>query len=362
MGHGKRCTQTRAVTFPVAHCTWFSVLTRERLEALIRKMSAAKIVVVGDAMLDVYLVGDADRVSPEAPVPVVTVHASRHALGGAANVAANVAAIGAECRLVAVVGADQRAEAIRAELEDGQLSTEFLVVDSSRPTTSKTRVVARGQQMLRIDEEIEHAISARIMEQLGTALERAMRDADALVIEDYNKGTLVPQVIDRGLSLAKKQGVPVIVDPKFKNFFAYRGATVFKPNRRELEQAMGATLDLAHPDALPEALHKLGVDNLLLTLGAEGMMLITKSDEVLRIPTMAREVYDVSGAGDTVTAWVGSALAAGAAVREAAHIANFAAGIEVGKAGVATVSPGEVLSMHEAYYDQLGKLRREGLL
>ncbi len=338
------------------------LLTRDRLEALLGKMATTRIVVVGDAMLDVYLVGDADRVSPEAPVPVVTVHASRHALGGAANVAANVAAIGAECRLVAVLGADARGESVKAELEDDKLGTQYLVTDTTRPTTSKTRVVARGQQMLRIDEEIEHPISARIMEQLGAALERAMRDADALLIEDYNKGTLVPQVIERGLSIAKKRGVPVVVDPKFKNFFAYRGATIFKPNRRELEQAMGAALDLAHPDALPDALAKLAVDNLLLTLGAEGMMLITKDGEVVRVPSMAREVFDVSGAGDTVTAWVGTALAAGASVREAAHIANFAAGIEVGKAGVATVSPPEVLSMHEAYYDQLGKLRREGLL
>ncbi|HWC75797.1 MAG TPA: bifunctional ADP-heptose synthase [Gemmatimonadales bacterium] len=338
------------------------MITRDRVEALLRKMATMRIVVMGDAMLDVYLVGDADRVSPEAPVPVVTVHASRHALGGAANVAANVAAIGAECRLVAVVGADARGESVKAELDDGKLGTQYLVTDPTRPTTSKTRVVARGQQMLRIDEEIEHAISARIMEQLGAALERAMRDADALLIEDYNKGTLVPQVIERGLSLAKKRGVPVVVDPKFKNFFAYRGATIFKPNRRELEQAMGAALDLAHPDALPEALKKLAVDNLLLTLGAEGMMLVTKDGDVVRIPTMAREVFDVSGAGDTVTAWVGTALAAGASASEAAHIANFAAGIEVGKAGVATVAPNEVLSMHEQYYDQLGKLRREGLL
>jgi len=337
-------------------------LIRDRLETLLQKMATTKVVVVGDAMLDVYLVGEVDRVSPEAPVPVVTVHASRHALGGAANVAANVAAIGAECRLVAVVGADARGESVKAELDDEKLGTQYLVTDATRPTTSKTRVVARGQQMLRIDEEIEHPISARIMEQLGTALERAMRDADALLIEDYNKGTLVPQVIERGLTIAKKRGVPVVVDPKFKNFFAYRGATIFKPNRRELEQAMGAALDLAHPDALPEALEKLAVDNLLLTLGAEGMMLITKDGEVVRVPSMAREVFDVSGAGDTVTAWVGTALAGGASVHEAAHIANFAAGIEVGKAGVATVSPPEVLSMHEAYFDQLGKLRREGLL
>jgi len=337
-------------------------LTRDRIETILHKMATTKVVVVGDAMLDVYLVGEVDRVSPEAPVPVVAVHASRHGLGGAANVAANVAALGAECRLVAVVGQDTRGTSVRTELDDLHLSTSYLVTDPGRPTTSKTRVVARGQQMLRIDEEIDNPISARVMEQLGAALERALRDADALLIEDYNKGTLVPQVIERGLTIAKKRGVPVVVDPKFKNFFAYRGATIFKPNRRELEQAMGAALDLAHPDALPEALEKLAVDNLLLTLGAEGMMLITKDGEVVRVPSMAREVFDVSGAGDTVTAWVGTALAGGASVHEAAHIANFAAGIEVGKAGVATVSPPEVLSMHEAYFDQLGKLRREGLL
>jgi rfaE bifunctional protein kinase chain/domain len=336
-------------------------LTRDRIEALLKKMASTKIVVLGDAMLDVYLLGDVDRVSPEAPVPVVTVRNRRHALGGAANVAANVAAIGADCRLVAVIGDDPRGDAVRAELI-GRFTDHYLVVANSRPTTSKTRVVARGQQMLRIDEEIEEPITARTMELVVTALERAMRDADALLIEDYNKGTLVPQVIERGLALAKKRGVPVVVDPKFKNFFNYRGAAVFKPNRRELEQAMGAALDLAHPDALPEALDKLAVDNLLLTLGGEGMMLVTKDQEITRIPTMAREVFDVSGAGDTVTAWVGTALAAGATVREAAHVANFAAGIEVGKAGVATVSPAEVLAVHEAYYDQLGKLRREGLL
>jgi D-beta-D-heptose 7-phosphate kinase/D-beta-D-heptose 1-phosphate adenosyltransferase len=251
---------------------------------------------------------------------------------------------------------------VRAELDDLKLNSSFLITDAARPTTSKTRVVARGQQMLRIDEEIEDPISAKVMEQLGRALERALEDADALLIEDYNKGTLVPQVIERGMAIARKRSLPVVVDPKFKNFFAYRGATVFKPNRRELELAMGASLDLAHPDALPDALSKLAVDNLLLTLGGEGMMLVTKDREITRIPTMAREVFDVSGAGDTVTAWVGTALAAGATVREAAHIANFAAGIEVGKAGVATVSGPEVLAVHEAYYDQLGKLRREGLL
>jgi D-glycero-beta-D-manno-heptose-7-phosphate kinase len=337
-------------------------LSRDQLEQLFPKMAARRIVVVGDAMLDIYLSGDAERISPEAPVPVVTIHTRRYALGGAANVAANVAAIGAECRLVGVVGDDARGDSLRAELAQGRLSDRHIVVAAARPTTSKTRVTARGQQLVRIDEEVDDPIPESTTAKLVATLERAMADADALLVEDYNKGTLTPAVIERGMALATKRGVPVVVDPKFKNFFAYRGATVFKPNRRELEQAMGAALDLAHPDALPNTLEKLGVDNLLLTLGSEGMMLVTKDRSIARIPTLAREVFDVSGAGDTVTAWVGTALAAGASVREAAQIANYAAGVEVGKLGVATVSPPEILAAHESHYDQLGKLRRGGLL
>ncbi|HKW40098.1 MAG TPA: PfkB family carbohydrate kinase [Gemmatimonadales bacterium] len=337
-------------------------LTRDHLEALFTNMAARRVVVVGDAMLDIYLAGDAERISPEAPVPVVTVHTRRYALGGAANVAANVAAIGAECRLVAVIGDDPRGDSLRAELAQKRLPDRHIVVAAARPTTSKTRVTARGQQVVRIDEEVEDAIDPRAENQLLGQLDAAMSDADALLIEDYNKGTLTAGVIERAMALAKKRGIPVVVDPKFKNFFGYRGATLFKPNRRELEQAMGAALDLARPDALPTSLDKLGVDNLLLTLGPEGMVLVTKDKQITRIPTMAREVFDVSGAGDTVTAWAGTALAAGASVREGAQLANYAAGVEVGKSGVATVSPVEVLAVHEAHYDQLGKLRRGGLL
>jgi rfaE bifunctional protein kinase chain/domain len=337
-------------------------LTRDRLEALLAGMGARRIVVLGDAMLDVYLAGEVDRISPEAPVPVVTVRQRRVALGGAGNVAANVAAIGAECRLVAPIGDDARGDSLRGELAQHRLGDAWLVVVPERPTTSKTRVVARGQQVVRIDEEVDDPVPDRSAQALIAALERAMADADALLIEDYNKGALTPAVIERAMAVARRRGVPVVVDPKFRHFFAYRGATVFKPNRRELEQAMGAALDLAHPDALPAVLDRLGVDNLLLTLGAEGMGLLTKDRQLTRIPALAREVYDVSGAGDTVTAWVGTALAAGATMREAAEVATYAAGIEVGKAGVATVSPAEVVAAYDAAQDQVGRLRRSGLL
>src|SRR5882672_6402021 len=165
-------------------------LTRDRIEALLQKMATTKVVVVGDAMLDVYLVGEVDRVSPEAPVPVVTVHASRHGLGGAANVAANVAALGAECRLVTVVGNDPPSAALQAELARQGLADEYSVVVAGRPTTSKTRVTARGQQIVRIDEEVEDPISPRTEERIAAQLQRAMTDADALLIEDYNKGSI----------------------------------------------------------------------------------------------------------------------------------------------------------------------------
>lgn len=337
-------------------------LSRDQLEALFQEMARRQIVVVGDAMLDIYLAGEADRISPEAPVPVVTVHTRRYALGGAANVAANVAAIGAECLLVAVVGDDARGDSLRAELAQHRLADRHLVVAPARPTTSKTRVTARGQQVVRIDEEVDDPIPARTEAQVLAELESALAEADALLIEDYNKGLLTPAVIARAMALGRRRGIPIVVDPKFRHFFAYRGATLFKPNRRELEQAMGAALDLDHPEALPASLERLGVDNLLLTLGAEGMILVTKDGDIGRIPAMAREVFDVSGAGDTVTAWAGTALAAGASVREAAQVANYAAGVEVGKAGVATVSPAELLRAHEALYDQPGKLRRGGVL
>jgi rfaE bifunctional protein kinase chain/domain len=336
--------------------------TRDRLNQLLDKMRGRRIAVVGDVMLDRYLIGDTERLSPEAPVPVVTVHEHRSALGGAANVAANVAAIGATANLVGVVGDDQDGGALRRDMVAAHLDDRFMLTLAGRPTTSKTRVVARGQQVVRIDEEVDTLLDAVEGERIGARVEEALADADALLLEDYNKGALTPSVIRAALGLARKRGLPTVVDPKFRQFFAYEGATVFKPNRRELEAAMGAAMDLKHRNAIPQALERLKVDNLLLTLGAEGMLLATKDRAVTHIPSIAREVYDVSGAGDTVTAWVGTALAAGATLIEAAHVANYAAGVEVGKSGVATVSPAEVLAVHEERFDQIGRMRREGLI
>jgi D-beta-D-heptose 7-phosphate kinase/D-beta-D-heptose 1-phosphate adenosyltransferase len=227
-----------------------------------------------------------------------------------------------------------------------------------------------------VDEEVDTDCLDSDVEQLLAAVDRAVADADALVLEDYNKGVLVVPVISRAIAQARIKGIPIVVDPKYHNFFAYKGATVFKPNRRELEAALGAAVDLEHPDALPLVLERLGVESLLLTLSERGMALVQTdgrrqtvdgrkgapvderrqsasakpaSVSIDRIPTTAREVYDVVGAGDTVTAYLAAMLAAGASALEAAVIANYAAGVEVGKLGAATVTPQEVLEAFDGH-------------
>jgi rfaE bifunctional protein kinase chain/domain len=337
-------------------------LTRDRLLHLIQRMKESRVVVVGDIMLDRYLVGDTERLSPEAPVPVVTVRERHAALGGAANVAANVSALGARSLLVGVVGDDTDGAAIRQELAVARLEDRFVLSVAGRPTTSKTRIIARSQQIVRIDDEVETLLDGPDLDRLIRVARDALADADALLLEDYNKGALPPKLIAALMEIARRRGIPVVVDPKYRQFFEYAGATVFKPNRRELESALGAAVDLQNGNALPEVLARLKVDNLLVTLGAEGMVLVMKDGSLTHIPSIAHDIYDVSGAGDTVTAWMGSALAAGASVREAAQIANYAAGVEVGKAGVATVSPEEVVAVHEEQFDQIGRLRRGGLI
>ena len=322
-----------------------SPLPRPRLEALLAAPAAQRrrIAIIGDAMLDVYLRGDVDRISPEAPVPVVRVRDRMEALGGAANVAQNVAAVGAQLELVAAVGHDPSGERVRAMLAALGADPRG-IVEIDRPTTTKTRVVARGQQVVRVDEEVDTDLTGHEVEALLTAVDRAVADADALILEDYNKGVLTEPVIHRAVAAARGKGIPIIVDPKYRNFFAYRGATIFKPNRRELEAALGAAVDLEHPEALPAVLHRLGAERLLLTLSERGMALIDPDGTIHRIPTTAREVYDVVGAGDTVTAYLAAMLAVGATPVEAAIVANDAAGIQVGKAGAATVSPTEILA------------------
>jgi rfaE bifunctional protein kinase chain/domain len=323
-------------------------MSRDRLVQLLEGARGKRIVVVGDAMLDVYLSGDVDRVSPEAPVPVVRVRERRHALGGAANVAQNVVAIGARCDLVAIIGRDAAGTTLRGTLEDITGTAASLVV-VSRCTTQKTRIVGRAQQLVRVDEEEDVDLDGSDMQRVIDAVVHAVASADGLVLEDYNKGVLVPPVIEAAMRAASARNIPIVVDPKFRNFFAYRGATVFKPNRRELEAALGASVDVDHPDALPATLQRLGVEHILLTLGDRGMALFSADGEIARVPTVAREVYDVVGAGDTVTAYLATTMAAGGTVLEAAIIANIAAGIEVGRLGAVSVPAAEVLDFADRF-------------
>lgn len=323
-------------------------ISRPRLTELLQRGAKQRVAVIGDAMLDVYLRGEVSRISPEAPVPVVRVTERKLALGGAANVAQNVLAIGAECELVCAVGSDREGEQLKKMLKELSGETRAFV-SVERPTTTKTRVLARAQQVVRFDEEEDSDMTGADIASLTKRALAAIEDANAVVLQDYNKGVLTAALILPVMKAAVDSRIPVVVDPKFRNFFAYNGATIFKPNRRELEAAVGASVDLDHPQALPDVLARLGVENLLLTLGESGMALISADGEIGRIPTTAREVYDVVGAGDTVTAYLATMLACGATPAEAAVIANFAAGVEVAKLGAATVSIDEVLDAYDAF-------------
>jgi D-glycero-beta-D-manno-heptose-7-phosphate kinase len=320
-------------------------LSLVRTRQILESARDVRVLVVGDVMLDVYLRGVASRISPEAPVPVVRVEEEWRALGGAANVAANVAALGANCDLIGCLGHDHAGEALVTELGRQGIGADGMVRTIDRPTTVKTRIMARHQQVARFDHETEAELPAETGAAVVASVRRLLASADALVLEDYNKGLLTRPVIQGLLAAAAEVSCPVVVDPKLRHFFDYAGATVFKPNQSELSAALRVPVEADDAKWLEEVRGQLGCEHLLVTLGEDGMALLTARGEHLRVPTVARSVYDVSGAGDTVTAVLAVALAAGASITEAAILANHAAGIEVGKAGVATVSPDELLTV-----------------
>ncbi len=316
-----------------------------RLRDLIAAAPDLEVLIVGDLMLDRYVSGRVERVSPEAPVPVVRVEGERSALGGAGNVAANVAALGARCRVVGCVGDDAAGAGISEALAKLGVDTGGLVTTPGRPTTEKTRILARRQQVVRFDVEREDDVESEVSVSVAAHVRAAATDVDAIVVADYNKGVVVAGVVETVRGLAEERSIPWVVDPKRRNFFDFAGATVFKPNAKELEDALG---DFIHPDDgewMEAARRRLACRNLLVTLGERGMALQTEEGTAVRIPVVPRPVYDVSGAGDTVSAVVALALGAGGTPAEAALLANHAAAIEVGKAGVASVSP-EELSRH----------------
>jgi len=301
------------------------------------RVAAASVLVVGDVMLDRYWFGDVERISPEAPVPVVRIARTEERPGGAANVARNVAALGAHASLLSATGKDEPADALLRLLATDRISTSFLR-DAALTTTVKLRVIGRQQQLLRIDFETEPP--NELLASNLDAFDRLLAGAHALVLSDYGKGGLahIATMIER----ARAAGKPVLVDPKGDDWDRYRGATVITPNRSEFRQVAGRARDEADLARRAHALRQqLGVGALLVTRSEEGMSLYSDAG-TLTIPAQAREVFDVSGAGDTVIAALGTLLAAGAALPDAMAIANEAAGVVVGKLGTAVAEPGEL--------------------
>lgn len=314
--------------------------TEKRLQALSSGFKGKRVAVVGDLMLDRYFWGTVARISPEAPVPVVEVEEESTRLGGAANVANNIASLGAIPLMVGVVGNDDAGRKLHSIIEENGFPTSGIVTDNARPTTVKTRVIAHHQHVVRIDHELKGDIDRTVERRILDLLKNQLHDLDGIILEDYNKGVLTRQLIKEIITLANKHSKIITVDPKFNNFFDYQDVTVFKPNRKETEEALGCRLaGLDHVEEIGKTLlDRLHASNVLLTLGEKGMVLFERSGEMTHVPTSARKVADVSGAGDTVISTLTVALAAGSSIREAASLANYAGGIVCGEVGIVPVS------------------------
>ncbi len=332
----------------------------KNLKKIINKFNKAKILVLGDVILDEYIGGSVDRISPEAPVPVVWANKHTFTPGGAANVANNIRSLDGGVRLVGVIGRDKNADILLSELKKRKISTEGIFADPRRHTTVKTRIVAGHQQVVRVDWEHTHSLPQKLNQGIIKFIKTNIDDFDAIIIEDYGKGVINMQLLEDLIVLSHSHKKIIAVDPKEEHFQYYQGVTSITPNRKELENAirnlrikdtsnrfqfntdklfMDKDIDLA----AAEILKYLDLQSLLVTLGEQGMRLFEKNGRITHIPTVAQEVFDVSGAGDTVIATFTLALSCGASKLEAAHIANFAAGIVVGKLGTAVTTRKELL-------------------
>ncbi len=324
---------------------------RAALAAHLASLRGVSVLCVGDLMLDRFIEGEAERISPEAPVPVLRVERQAAMLGGAGNVARNLAALGARVRLVAVVGKDDAAREVAtlAEALDG-LDCD-LIADPARRTAIKTRFLAGSQQLLRVDDESTQAIADPVAGRLVKRATAALAKCGAVVLSDYGKGTLTDAVIGEIVAAAKSRGVPVLVDPKGTDFGRYAGATVITPNKKELAEATGMATETGEEVGLAarDVIDRCGIAAVLVTRGRDGMTLLDSSGKGVHlpdhVPTEARDLFDVSGAGDTVIAAVAAALAAGVPLSDGARLANAAAGIVVGKTGTAVAGSGEIAAL-----------------
>jgi D-glycero-beta-D-manno-heptose-7-phosphate kinase len=333
----------------------------DRLTGILNGVTGKKIAVIGDVMLDQYFWGRVARVSPEAPVPVVEVNSESVRLGGAANVANNIAALGGVPVIVGLIGNDHNGSILKSLTEDAGFSTEGLIVDASRPTTIKTRIIAHNQHVVRYDRESTQYIDEGIARKIIDFIQSRMSSIDGIILQDYNKGIFTESIIRTATTAASKREKLITVDPKFNNFFSYTDVTVFKPNRRELEQAFGVKLssNAEFEKYGHELVKRLRAGNVLITRGEQGMTLVEKNGEVIHVPTRTRSVADVSGAGDTVIATLTAVLAAGATVRESATIANFAGGIVCEEIGIVPVARDRLVDTMVRYERTDGSGSRE---
>lgn len=326
----------------------------ERLAGLGRP----RVLVVGDLMLDRYVSGDVVRLSPEAPIPVLSARSTEERLGGAGNVAANLRAMDVECEVLGILGDDPHGERLREMFAEIGADATACVSSPNRPTTEKTRLLAGMHQLLRVDWERTAPISLENEERFVAAIEAGVERANAVVLSDYDKGALTPNVLARAIAAGRAHGVPVLVDPKGDDYRGYRGATLVTPNRKEAEEAVGrqlATLEDVSA-AARELLETCELDAAVVTLGSEGMYHLERDGHAGRVPTFARAVFDVTGAGDTVISQLALALGDGWSLEEAVHLANHAAGIVVGRRGAAVVSRGELAGAIEAAGGPVGKV------
>ncbi len=321
-----------------------SVMKRRKAAGICRAMGRSSVAVIGDLMLDRYFWGQVDRISPEAPVPVVNVEKTNVRPGGAANVAWNVISLGCRPDLVGVLGKDSQASEVRSLLRDSGIATGHLVTDSARVTTEKIRIVAHHQQVVRADFESGGAVSGRVLSRLKAAVREAVADAGAVVISDYGKGVVAMPLMDVVRSCCAEKNIPMIIDPKEGHFDLYRGAFALTPNLKEAGGFYNVRIRTqGQLERVGRSLlNDLQANAVLITRGEEGMTLFEAGKDSRHFPTMASEVYDVTGAGDTVIGVLSAALAAGASIYDSIELANSAAGIVVRELGTATVTADEL--------------------
>jgi D-glycero-beta-D-manno-heptose-7-phosphate kinase len=315
-------------------------LEKRQLEKIIDQAKKAKILVFGDLMVDEYLWGNVTRISPEAPVPIINISSAQSRFGGAANVAFNLQGLGQTPLLVGVVGEDRMGQLFRNMMEENNLPGEGIITVPQRPTTVKTRIIGNNQQIARVDQETTEPVSLEVQERLFKIFVSQIESVSAIIIQDYNKGIVVPQLVNHIIDLANRNGKIIAVDPKFENFFSFKNVTLFKPNIKEAEEALAMRINNEQEvvTAGKKLMSALNCEAILITRGAHGMALLEKNGDCTFVETKARKVADVSGAGDTVIATLSYALSGGASMKEAVTMANFAAGLVCEEVGVVPVN------------------------